>query len=122
MPLILALGAIALFVRHQAITLAQQQRTTVQQAYLASKEAELKHYVALATHSVAHLYDSGRSDPATLEEAKRILAALSYGDRRQAQGTAAWPPRSTTWRMDSPTAAPRQCISRRRAPVPACRT
>ena len=79
-PLILALCAIALFVRHQAITLAQQQRTTVQQAYLASKESELKHYVALATHSVAHLYDSGRSDPATLEEAKRILAALSYGD------------------------------------------
>jgi two-component system NarL family sensor kinase len=79
-PLILALCAIALFVRHQAVTLAQQQRATIQQAYLASKEAELKHYVALATHSVAHLYDSGRSDPATLEEAKRILSTLSYGD------------------------------------------
>lgn len=79
-PLILALCAIALFVRHQAVTLAQQQRATIQQAYLASKEAELKHYVALATHSVAHLYDSGRSDAATLEEAKRILSALSYGD------------------------------------------
>ncbi len=79
-PLIVALCAIALFVRHQAVTLAQQQRATIQQAYLASKEAELKHYVALATHSVAHLVDSGRSDPATLAEAKRILSALSYGD------------------------------------------
>src|SRR6266571_979090 len=79
-PLILALCAIALFVRHQAITLAQQQRETIQQAYLASKEAELKHYVALASHSIAHLYESGRSDPATLEEAKRILSTLSYGD------------------------------------------
>ena len=79
-PLILALCAIALFVRHQAVTLAQQQRATIQQAYLASKEAELKHYVALATHSVAQLYDSGRSDPATLEQAKRILSTLSYGD------------------------------------------
>lgn len=79
-PLILALCAIALFVRHQAVTLAQQQRATIQQAYLASKEAELKHYVALATHSVAHLVDSGRSDPATLAEAKRILSTLSYGD------------------------------------------
>ena len=79
-PLILALCAIALFVRHQAVTLAQQQRATIQQAYLASKEAELKHYVALATHSVAHLYDSGRNDPATLDEAKRILSTLSYGD------------------------------------------
>ncbi|MDB5950630.1 MAG: Sensor histidine kinase [Massilia sp.] len=65
-PLILALCAGALFVRHQAVTLARQQRATIEQAYLASKEAELKHYVALATRSVAQLYDSGRSDPATL--------------------------------------------------------
>ncbi|MGZ8317397.1 MAG: cache domain-containing protein [Telluria sp.] len=79
-PLILALCAIALFVRHQAVTLAQQQRATIEQAYLASKEAELKHYVALAYRSVAHLYDSGRTDSATLEEAKRILGSLSYGD------------------------------------------
>jgi two-component system NarL family sensor kinase len=79
-PLILALCAIALFVRHQAITLAQQQRATIQQAYLASKEAELKHYVALASHSIAHLYESGRGDPATLAEAKRILSSLSFGN------------------------------------------
>jgi two-component system NarL family sensor kinase len=79
-PLILALCAIALFVRHQSIELAQQQRATIEQAYLATKEAELKHYVALATQSVAHLYDSGKNDPATLAEAKRILSTLGYGD------------------------------------------
>ncbi|AIY44046.1 Sensor histidine kinase [Collimonas arenae] len=79
-PLILALCAIALAVRHQAISLGQQQRATIQAAYLASKEAELKHYVALATRSIAHLYESGRSDQATLDEAKAILAKLSYGD------------------------------------------
>lgn len=79
-PLILALCTIALFVRHQAITLAQQQRDTFQQAYLASKEAELKHYVDLATRSVAHLAESGKRDQATLDEAKRILSTLSYGD------------------------------------------
>lgn len=79
-PLILALCAIALAVRHQAATLAGQQRATIQQAYLASKEAELKHYAALATHSIAHLYQSGSESPATLEHAKRILASLSYGD------------------------------------------
>jgi two-component system, NarL family, sensor kinase len=79
-PLILALCAIALFVRQQAITLAQQQRATIQQAYFASKEAELTHYVELARHSIAQLVDSGRSDPATLAEAKRILSTLSYGD------------------------------------------
>ncbi|MDQ1924551.1 cache domain-containing protein [Massilia pseudoviolaceinigra] len=79
-PLILALCTIALFVRHQAITLAQQQRDTIQQAYLASKEAELKHYVDLAARSVAHLVNSGKRDDATLDEAKRILSTLSYGD------------------------------------------
>lgn len=79
-PLILVLSALALFVRHQAITLAGQQRATIQQAYLASKEAELKHYVALAQRSVAHLYESNRTDAATRAEAMRILSTLSYGD------------------------------------------
>lgn len=78
-PLIVALCAIALYVRQGAVTLSQQQRATIERAYLASKEAELRHYVQLATHSIAHLTGSGRSDPATLEEAKRILSTLSYG-------------------------------------------
>ena len=78
-PLIVALCAIALYVRQGAVTLAQQQRATIERAYLDSKEAELRHYVQLATHSIAHLTSSGRSDPATREEAKRILATLSYG-------------------------------------------
>ena len=79
-PLIFALCAIALAVQHQSALLAQQQRDTIQQAYLSSKEAELKHYVALATHSISHLYNSGRNDDATRNEAKRILESLSYGD------------------------------------------
>jgi two-component system NarL family sensor kinase len=79
-PLILALCAIALAVWHQSALLATQQKAAIEQAYLASKEAELKHYVALASHSVKHLYESGRTDPATLHEAKRILASLSFGD------------------------------------------
>jgi two-component system NarL family sensor kinase len=79
-PLILVLCGLALFVRHQAITLAGQQRATIQQAYLASKEAELKHYVALAQRSVAHLYESNKTDAATRAEAMRILSTLSYGD------------------------------------------
>jgi two-component system NarL family sensor kinase len=79
-PLIVALCAIALFVRQQAVTLATQQRATIQQAYLASKEAELRHYVELARHSIAHLVDSGRRDAATLAEAKRILSTLNFGD------------------------------------------
>jgi two-component system NarL family sensor kinase len=78
-PLILALCAIALFIRQQAVTLARQQRATIQQAYLASKQAELEHYVELASHSIAYLTDSGRKDPATQDEAKRVLASLSFG-------------------------------------------
>lgn len=78
-PLILALCTIALAVRHQATLLGQQQRATIQAAYLASKETELKHYVALATQSIAHLYGSGRNDSATLDEAKAILSKLDYG-------------------------------------------
>lgn len=78
-PLIVALCAIALFVRQEAVALAQQQRATIQHAYLASKEAELKHYVALASRSIAHIYESGRTDEAALEDAKRILGSLSYG-------------------------------------------
>ncbi|WP_338758673.1 cache domain-containing protein [Massilia sp. METH4] len=79
-PLILALCAIALAVWHQSALLATQQKAAIEEAYLASKEAELKHYVTLASHSIAHLYDSGRRDVATLAEAKRILASLSFGD------------------------------------------
>jgi two-component system NarL family sensor kinase len=79
-PLIVALCAIALFVRQQAVTLAAQQRATIQHAYLASKQAELKHYVELAAHSIAHLTDSGRNDAATLAEAKRLLSTLNFGD------------------------------------------
>ncbi len=79
-PLIVALLAIAVAVLYQARLLAEQQRSSVEAAYLASKEAELKHYVALATRSIAHLYDSGRNDAAALDEAKAILATLEYGD------------------------------------------
>lgn len=78
-PLILALCVIALAVRYQATVLGQQQRASIESAYLASKQAELTHYVSLATRSIAHLYESGRTDAATLDQAKAILAKLDYG-------------------------------------------
>jgi two-component system NarL family sensor kinase len=79
-PLIMALGAIAAAVWHQAALLAQQQRSSIESAYLSSKEAELRHYVTLATRSIEAIYNSGRQDTAAREEAKRILAKLDYGD------------------------------------------
>lgn len=79
-PLILALCAIALAVWYQSTLLARQQRASVESAYLASKEAELKHYVALGIRSIAHLYESDRHDETMLKKAKAILAKLDYGD------------------------------------------
>jgi two-component system NarL family sensor kinase len=79
-PLIAALCVIALFVRQQAVTLAQQQKATIERAYLATRQAELRHYVELASHAIAQLVDSGRDDAATLAEAKRILATLRFGE------------------------------------------
>ncbi|MFZ6759865.1 cache domain-containing protein [Undibacterium sp. Ji50W] len=79
-PFLLSFAGIALAVFYQATFLAKQQRNTVEQAYLASKEAELKHYVTLGTAAVSHLYNSKQQSPATREEAKKILAALDFGD------------------------------------------
>src|SRR5258706_703657 len=46
---------------------------------MASKEAELRHYVDLAQSIVEPLYGSGRDDERTKEEAMRGLAALDFG-------------------------------------------
>ena len=79
-PLIVALCAIALAVRHQANTLAADQRAAVESAYLATKQGELRHYVSLGTRSIAQLYDAPWQDAETQEQAKAILAKLDYGD------------------------------------------
>jgi len=79
-PLFLALGAIAFAVHHQAVLLAEQQRAAVEHAYLASKQTELKHYVALGMRSIARLYDSGRNDDETMNRAKSILSKMEWGD------------------------------------------
>lgn len=78
--MLLAFAGIALAVFHQATYLAKQQRNTIEQAYLASKEAELKHYVTLGKAAISHLYNANEQTPANKEEAKKILATLDYGD------------------------------------------
>lgn len=80
LPLLLALCAIALTVRHHAISLAQQERQVIEPAYLATKDAELKNYVAIAKQAIIHLYESGRTDDSVKNEAKAILESLIYGD------------------------------------------
>ncbi|EJN07419.1 cache domain-containing protein [Herbaspirillum sp. YR522] len=77
-PLSLALAAITVVVRQQAAELGLQQRASIEAAYVASKQAELKHYVELALHAIRHLYDTGRSDAAIKNEAQQILADLEF--------------------------------------------
>jgi two-component system NarL family sensor kinase len=79
-PLLLSFAAIALAVFYQASLLAQQQRSTVEQAYLASKETELNHYVTLGVAAISDLYNSGPATPEKLAQAKAILSKLDYGN------------------------------------------
>jgi two-component system NarL family sensor kinase len=79
-PMIIAFFAIALAVQQQAKVLAKQQLDSVESAYLNSKEAEMRHYVTLATRSIRAIYDSGRHDALALAEAKQIISKLDYGD------------------------------------------
>jgi two-component system NarL family sensor kinase len=79
-PLFVAMCIIAFAVRYQAIALAAQQRAAVEQAYRASKEAELKHYVTLGIQAISYLYQSGANDQATQDKAKAILAHMDYGN------------------------------------------
>jgi len=78
LPLLAALLLIALAVRHQALELARQERTLVESAYLASKEAELRHHVEMAMNMIAPIYDAGRNDAAAKAEAVRILNAFDF--------------------------------------------
>ncbi|SCX88342.1 two-component system, NarL family, sensor kinase [Nitrosospira sp. Nl5] len=79
LPLVLALCAIALTVRHHAISLSQQQREVIKPAYLAMKDAELKNYVEFAMRTIAHLHESGRTDAEAREEARAILEKMDDG-------------------------------------------
>jgi two-component system NarL family sensor kinase len=78
-PLVGSLALIALAVGHQARDLAARERALVESATMASKKAELRHYVDLAQSIVQPLYGSGRDDEATKEEATRLLASLDFG-------------------------------------------
>ncbi len=79
LPLVLALLAVASTVYYQATSLEQLQRESMGRTYKNIKDEELKNYITLAQQSIAHLYDSGRTDTSALNEAKAILASLNYG-------------------------------------------
>jgi two-component system NarL family sensor kinase len=77
-PLLISFAVIAAVVWHQTIRLGEQQRQSIQEAYRSSKDAELRHYVDLAVHSIEHLYAS--DEESAKHEAINILTRLDYGD------------------------------------------
>lgn len=79
-PLLLSFAGISAAVFYQATNLAKQQRNTVEQAYLASKEAELKHYVSLGKAAIQHFYNSNKDVAQNQEAAKKMLSTLDFGD------------------------------------------
>lgn len=80
LPLLLVSCVIAATVHYQTAELGRQQHEVVRKAYLATKDMELRNYVALAKRSIDHLYTSGRTDDEVKEQAKTILSKLDYGD------------------------------------------
>lgn len=80
LPLLMAIAVMAVLVTYQARRLGEQQAALIEANALAGKQAELRHYVALARTAIGHLYDSGRVDAATLAQAKQILGNLGYGN------------------------------------------
>ncbi|MBX3618574.1 MAG: cache domain-containing protein [Rhizobacter sp.] len=78
-PLLASVALIAWAVRQQERSLSQRERALVESAYMASKQAELQHYGDLALSVIAPLYESGRDDQATRDQAMRLLASLDYG-------------------------------------------
>ena len=80
LPLLLVSWVIAAVVHYQTAELGRQQHEVVRKSYLATKDTEVRNYVALARRSIDHLYESGRGDDKAKEQAKAILAKLDYGD------------------------------------------
>jgi len=79
-PLLIALVLVALAVRHQEHDLARRERALIEKSYMDQRRSELRSYVDLAVSIVRPLYDAGRDDEETRNEALRRLAALDYGD------------------------------------------
>ena len=78
-PLVVALALIAYAVMYQQRKLSEQERTLVESAYMASRKAELRHYVELAYSIIARLEETGLSDKEQQRESIRLLASLEYG-------------------------------------------
>ncbi len=79
-PLLVAMAALSYAVYQRGTGLAQQQKQLVEQAWLSSKEAELRHYVKLAQSAIQPLVADTAGDPAQGQaEALALLAQMEFG-------------------------------------------
>lgn len=78
-PLLVVSFVIAMTVHRHSVLLAEQLRQVIKTAYLASKDEELKNYVALAKRSIEGADKAGAGDEGAREQAKATLAKLEYG-------------------------------------------
>lgn len=79
-PLLIALATMATVIRWKAERLLEQQAQTLEDHLMSVRRAELANYVSLALGSIGHLYETGRNDPAALEEARSILSTVGFGE------------------------------------------
>lgn len=77
-PFMLAMFATTMAVYSQSVKLAQQQKQIITDAWLASKETELHHYLNLARSAIEPLLDQKDSLQAR-QHALSLLAQLEYG-------------------------------------------
>ncbi|APW36146.1 histidine kinase [Rhodoferax koreense] len=78
-PILLALGLVALTVQHQTLKLAHQERELVESAYLHSKETELRHYVQLATSALQQIASNGQPLATQQRQALAVLTSMKFG-------------------------------------------
>lgn len=78
-PILVALGSVAVTVRHQTLKLAHQERELVESAYLHSKETELHHYVQLAQSAMARIAADVADPAARQQQALALLSRMQFG-------------------------------------------
>ena len=79
LPLLLAVAVVCMLVFFQNQRLGEQQARLIESSILASKRAELKHYVEMALSIVSPLYECGRDDAETQQRVLAVLARISFG-------------------------------------------
>ncbi|MCO6058102.1 cache domain-containing protein [Pseudomonas sp. MOB-449] len=79
LPLIASVLFICVLVFAQSRKLEEEQARLVESSIMAAKKAELKNYLGLALSLISPLYESGRDDEETRQQALHILSRANFG-------------------------------------------